>query len=214
VHQVWVQGEPSGEPLALMDKVKAMCWAEGRAYFRWREWREVAGRFVADAECGTDVLDSELYARHVGRCPNYSVRSDFMRFVVLHEIGGLYLDADVDLRVLPSSDLVGAWIMSMDHPPAKLKSVNPAVMAGPAGHPYFGRFLARIERQPTVLEHPYAGMGMAIQELFPSETASDVSLWPYAAWSDVGHTQWGVRPARYGTHLYRAVKWGSQQRIA
>jgi mannosyltransferase OCH1-like enzyme len=209
VHQVWVQGNPAGEPLALMDKVKAMCAAERRAYFRWRESREVAGRFVV-CEAGY-VLDSDLYARHVHHCPNYSVRSDLMRFVILHRLGGLYLDADVDLRALPSPDLVGAWIMCMDEPPAKPASVNCAVTAGPPGHPYFARLLARVERQPTVLEHPYAGMGMAIQELTGH---GDVNLWPYDAWNDVRHTQWGVRPGRYGTHLYRAVKWGSQQRIA
>jgi mannosyltransferase OCH1-like enzyme len=210
VHQIWVQGEPEGESLALMTRVEAMCWAAGRPYFRWREWRGVAGRFVSDAECGNGVLDSELYARHVGRCPNYSVRADFMRFVILHEIGGLYLDADVDVRALPSPDLVGAWIMCMDEPPGKPKSVNCAVMAGPAGHPYFARLLARVKRQPTVLEHTYAGMELAKEEL----TTSDVNLWPYDAWNDTCHSQWGVKLASYGTHLYRAVKWGSQRRIA
>lgn len=216
VHQIWVQGDPVGEPAELMTKVETMCEAQGRPYFRWHESREVAGRFENACSCHGPcacVLDSELYARRVRHCPNYSVRADFMRFIILHEIGGLYLDADTDLRVLPPADLAGAWIMSMDEPPARARSVNCAVMAGPPGHPYFERLLARVEREPRVLEHPCAGMGMVIRELFPSETASDVNLWPYDVWNDVRHRQSGVRPARYGTHLYRAVKWGSQHRI-
>src|SRR6266540_1974793 len=103
VHQVWVQGDPEGEPAELMRKVHLTCEMEGWEYVRWRA---VGGAIVNDRN---EVLEqaSPLFEAMALRCANVSTQSDLMRFLILDALGGLYLDADVDLFKLPEG-MVGA----------------------------------------------------------------------------------------------------------
>ena len=167
VHQVWL-GPEIPEAEYLMREAGRLAVAAGWAYARWNS------------------------VRPQERARNVSAQSNLVRWRVLDEVGGLYLDADVILRALPDI-LEGAWISGVRKPGL----VNPAIQAQPAGHSYSRR----------ILDFVAANLYPFDRERFTGPWAatacmgSDVSVWPWQDWGPDG---------RYGTHLFRGSSgWNS-----
>jgi hypothetical protein len=178
VHQIWLQGLPGGEPAELIARAAA---AAGAARWEHRLWSHAS------------MLELPVYRRLQGGCRTYAHFSNVGRFALLHEYGGLYLDADVELWRLPDA-LVGAWAWTCD---AGGRLTNPCCLAAPPRHPYLDRCLA-VSALPGVWRLDYAKNGVALAGRC---LGPDVRLWPRGAWSGA--------PGAFGVHGSRCARWGS-----
>jgi mannosyltransferase OCH1-like enzyme len=170
VHQIWLQGGPLPPPLDTYQAgVRDICT---RASWAYRLWWETDVASLSESARAT-----WLCFRSLCRTPAQS--SDVLRYLILHEYGGLYLDTDAELFRLPEG-LSGAWVVGTapEHVPLSCQRacVNDCCMAAPPGHPFLARLLA--------------GLGSArydrINGLGPqhcgAHAGSDVSIWPAPMW--------------------------------
>jgi mannosyltransferase OCH1-like enzyme len=182
LHQIWLQGAPVGEPAVLMAEARRVAVESGWQYFRWSH---------------EELMMFDDYARLVHLCRLVFDRADLGRIVLLHRYGGLYLDADIELRKLPA-DLRGAWLSSVDGEGAR---VDNFAMAQPAGHP-FGERMLELAADPKWWALKWTGGPIADQ----ARKTAPVNLWFDRDWMPKG--------ARYGSHLYRSGQWGSARLLS
>ena len=181
VHQIWLQGaERPQEPLlSYMDGVRAAC---ERGDWRYLLWCEADVRLLP-SECRS------LWDVYRPGCCHLSQVSNLLRYLILWELGGLYLDADIEVFTLPE-ELSGAWIAGKHGVGARDAGVvNVCAMAAEPHHPYLGRI---VDRFPGIDwgEHLSAGSALGLAAL-----DRDVSRWPREAWH--GHPR---NPRSYGYH--------------
>lgn len=182
LHQIWVQGLPAGEPGALIRGAQLVVTESGG----WHHCLWSHARMLADLPAYRDL-------HH--HCRTFAHYANLGRFAALAEFGGLYLDADVDLRRLPD-DLRGAWIWTCDEGG---RMVNPAALAAPPRHPYLLRLLEGCATRP-VWRTDFAKNAVA---LCGACIGPDVQRWPREAWLGGAGS--------FGEHRGRCDAWGSWQ---
>lgn len=114
LHYIWLGGNPLPEKVvACMETWKKYC-----PEYEIKRWDE-----------SNLNLDMCKYARQAYDAKKYAFASDFFRFYVLKEFGGIYLDVDVEL-LKSLDDLLDQKCFMGFECYGKQKSVNPGLIAG------------------------------------------------------------------------------------
>jgi mannosyltransferase OCH1-like enzyme len=172
LHQVWLQG---GEPAALAMAARSVAHAAGWSYSIW-----------SAADVSNLTAESQAIFRALSpRCCHISQQSNVLRYLVLHDQGGLYLDTDVDLRAMPEG-LTDAWVASC----RGRHGVSGFALAAPANHPSIARIVHKLP-DTDLAKHAEAGPALL------SKNLDGFNLWPVEAWRDTE----GGPSAIYGHHL-------------
>jgi mannosyltransferase OCH1-like enzyme len=199
VHQIWVQGDPpaGSEAEQMIAKCREVAQAARWTHMLWsyvdgRVW----GRSKRGSECRAEVGQRSVDMMAMGR--TVTNQSDILRLLVLGKMGGLYVDADVDVRSMPG-DLCGAWITAYRNDP---HATDNCVLACPPGHVFPWACLDWLAVHPQVVrEHGYIGPVAAVNVM--KERKGIVQVWPGKLWN---HPE-GI----YGHHLMKHKAWGSWQ---
>ena len=183
VHQLWLQRGELPSPLnAYTGGVRETCRSKGWDYRLWDAYQ------VAQLP-GTS---GEMFRLLSPKCDTISQQSNLARYLILLEIGGLYLDTDVEVYDLPES-IEGAWVAR--NPFGRL--AGSYFLACPPRHSW-------IERVVSMLETLDLGVrGSAGSSLVAASLGNDVSLWPFNLWGVAGRA-----PAIYGVHHWLGVGMG------
>jgi mannosyltransferase OCH1-like enzyme len=207
VHQVWVQGEPVGEPSRLMAAVEKLCWEKCWWY---RLWHLEADRMVFHGiddfgePCSGDVVLSAREAEVARTAGNVCVSnvSDLMRFLILRHVGGLYIDADVEIHALPEG-LRDVWLYGSN---SAADCLDTSVLAAPSGHPFIAAVCERLASPEGMLGTRKAPAASSLWFVLRSRREGDwgyVRVWPASAWA--------TPDSIYGHHLARRRVWGSDR---
>ena len=190
VHQIWLQGEGAmpGEAYAASRTTCHVAKDAGWAYRLWSE-SDLMG-----------FLSWYPSLRHLA--PSAAFRADLGRYSILWDVGGLYLDMDIDLFRLPE-DLKGAWtVQGGNH-----------VMAAPPGHPRVRKMLEVFGEVMTGIPatDPRPSWNALYQRYFCADEGWD-GIWPQHLWHDLLYGR-GQRPSParecFGHHHSRSKQWGS-----
>lgn len=192
VHQVWLDGKPPPDALALMRHARDVAMAAGWAH-RFHD-RDLLCRGI------------DGYREWETTCKTVQHQANVARWLVLRQCGGLYLDADVELFRLPR-DLRGGWISSTHYGPPRpggfmRLAVNCCILAAPPGHRHFSRCLDLLARHHGYW--PTHGGGNHYHELALDEEL-DLEIWLPEVWT-------GSFPAsgrRLGMHYTKSPQWQS-----
>ena len=188
VHQIWVQGSPESgtEAECLMENCR---FVADRAGWEYRLW-----------SASDDLFSRGEAFRLMRLVKSVSNQSDVMRLAILGAVGGLYIDADVDVYRIPE-ELKGAWITAYRNDP---QSTDNCVLAAPPGHPFIRRCMAFLEaNEKLVREHSFIGPVAAVNVMKANRAKGIVQVWPGKLWN---------RPnGFYGHHLMRHRAWNSWQ---
>jgi len=172
LHQIWLQG---GEPPALATAARSVAHVAGWSCAIWS---------AADVSNLTKASQA-LFRALSPRCCHISQQSNVLRYLILRDQGGLYLDTDVDLRAMPEG-LTDAWIASCHG----RHGVSGFAMAAPANHSSLERIVANLSTI-DLTKHAETGPVLLSQNL------EGFNLWSVAAWRDTE----GGPSAIYGHHL-------------
>lgn len=114
IHYCWFGGNP-------LPELAQKCIASWKKYcpdYEIREWNETN----FDLECCRYVREAVQYQK-------WAFASDYARFKILHQHGGLYFDTDVEL-VAPIDDIVAAGPFMGFEKHTKEAMVNPGLVMG------------------------------------------------------------------------------------
>jgi hypothetical protein len=179
VHQIWLQGGPLPAVLgALVDGVQFRCRVSSR--WEYRLWDEASIRYLS-AEA------RDLWHRLAPLCCHASQRSNLLRYLVLYEFGGLYLDTDVELFYLPEAGFDGSWVTGVQD--GDSTCVNTCAISCVPRSCLVWRVLDRLPHV-NLGEHMSAGAA-----LLRACLDADVGVWPVACW----HGRRG-QPDAFGHH--------------
>ena len=171
LHQIWLQG---GLIPGLAIAARSVAQAAGWGYEIW-----------SAADVGRLGWASQVLFRALSpRCLHIAQQSNILRYLVLRDQGGLYLDTDIDLQAMPE-DLTDAW-MARCH---GRYGVSGFALAAPAGHLSIER-LVRNLAVSNLMQHASAGSALL------SRNTEGFNLWPIKAWREEDDN-----PATYGHHL-------------
>lgn len=183
IHQIWLQGDALPEPLAgYVAHVIEVCKAGGWTHTLWTAKDLSALTKVSQAAFGTLAP----------KCCHLSQQSNVLRYLILQDLGGLYLDTDVDLRVLPD-ELMGAWIPAT----RTLLRVGSFALACSAQDPWAKRIVALCAQANLGIS------GSAGSKLVAASRAPDVNVWPRGTWED-----WNGHLAKLGIHHWLGHQMG------
>lgn len=183
VHQIWLQGGAPPSPLKeYTNQVRELCQQNGYIYRLWD---------FSDLEDLTEE-SQKLFLFLSPRCSDISQQSNVLRYLILQNCGGLYLDVDVRILRLPGS-LEGAWVPTARN----MHRIGSFALACPPGHPWIVRLVQMCSQSPLHVSHS-AGSKLVADSLSP-----DVNRWPLEAWRDTKRQQ-----AEYGCHRYAGTKMG------
>lgn len=138
IHYCWFGGKP-------LPKSARRCIASWRKFFpdyEIREWNE------SNFDVTMTPYTAEAYAAN-----KFAFVSDFARFQVLHECGGIYFDTDVEV-IRPMEDILERGAFMALEKPASCRQlslyVNPGLgIASQAGHPFWKAIIARYAQLNT-----------------------------------------------------------------
>ena len=123
IHYCWFGGKPL--PKSAIKCINS--WKKFFPDYEIREWNE--------SNFDVNMIP---YTREAYAAKKYAFVSDFARFWVLHEYGGIYFDTDVEV-IRPMDDIVAGGAYLGIEPPS---SINPGLgMAVPAKHPFYAWYL-------------------------------------------------------------------------
>lgn len=124
IHYCWFGGKPL--PKSAIKCINS--WKKFFPDYEIREWNE--------SNFDVNMIP---YTREAYAAKKYAFVSDFVRFWVLHEHGGVYFDTDVEV-ICPMEDIIAKGSYLGMEPPA---SINPGLgMATPAKHAFYAWYLA------------------------------------------------------------------------
>ena len=176
IHQIWLQGGELPEPLNEYTKgVSSLCAQVGWQYTLWsaQDYKKLS------------VESQEIFRTLSVKCCHISQQSNILRYLILRDFGGLYLDVDVKLQKLPEA-LEGAW------------AHKSFASACPAGHSWILRIVSMLN-DIDLSRHGTGGSKLVKLSMGP-----DVNMWPNVAWGRFGDTR-----AVLGTHGLLGVNMGS-----
>lgn len=136
IHYCWFGGK-------TLPKSAVKCinsWKKFFPDYEIKEWNE------SNFDVNMIPYTKEAYA-----AKKYAFVSDFVRFWVLHEHGGVYFDTDVEV-IRPMVDIIenGAYF-GMENKTA----INPGLgMAAPAGHPFYKWYIDYFSDKHFTSEQP------------------------------------------------------------
>ena len=129
IHYCWFGGKP-------LNALGRRCLDSWKTYFPDYE-------IICWDESNSDLTGCR-YVREAYEAGKWAFVSDYVRFKVLYEQGGLYFDTDVEV-IRPFDDLLstaGAAFMGCENPAGQPLAVNPGLgFAAEAGHALIGELL-------------------------------------------------------------------------
>ena len=183
VHQIWLQGGKLPPPLdGYVDAVRGLCRQGGWIHWLWD---------TSDLN-GLSDESRRMFRFLSAGCSDISQQSNVLRYLILRDQGGLYLDTDVKLHALPGP-LEGAWV-----PIARnMHRAGSFALACPSGDPWIIRLMELCLQAPLHVRHG-AGSKLVAVSLGP-----DVKRWEIGDWKDTGS-----QPAKYGQHGWMGTQMG------
>jgi mannosyltransferase OCH1-like enzyme len=177
VHQVWLQG---GEvPSPLSDNAQEIVSICARAKWEYKLW---------DASDIGKLPDSgKDFTRLSSNCGSIVQQSNLARFFILREIGGLYLDLDVQLRSLPPL-FGGAWVPGS----RAMHRIGSFALACSPHHPWIERLVSMLANVDLKIR------GSAGSKLIAASLGPDVHVWPRELWEESGKNEETI----LGTHSW------------
>ncbi len=88
VHQIWIGSKPP--PLEWMNTVQAFCTTHGHRYMLWGNQEIKQLRL----QSYPGILELFLYFLQSSEEHKFPAMADILRYVILYEYGGIYIDAD------------------------------------------------------------------------------------------------------------------------
>jgi hypothetical protein len=196
VHQIWVQGGPTGEAAGWIEGVMALCVAAGWKHVLWSGDKDGVRWVDAEGLQGELEMSPQMKGM-LELCRCFWTITDVIRLFVLRQFGGLYLDADIEAYALPEG-LEGAWISCQAK---KGSMLNNCAMAAPPWHPYIHRqidWFASTQGMEKLASLQPVGNLTAQVNLGP-----DVTVWEMS--------QWNSKCRVFGNHWSRFRQWGSDK---
>ena len=136
IHYCWFGGKPL--PKSAIKCINS--WKKFFPGYEIREWNE------SNFDVNMVPYTKEAYA-----AKKYAFVSDFARFWVLHEYGGVYFDTDVEV-IRPMDDIIAKSAYLGMEPPS---SINPGLgMAAQAKHPFYSWYLDYFSDKHFTSEQP------------------------------------------------------------
>ena len=162
IHQVWLQGGEVPEPLSSNAKsVADICTKVNWEYKLWD----------ASAVSRLPEFSGDEFTKLSHECCSIVQQSNLARFFILREIGGLYLDLDVQLLNLPSL-IEEAWVPGS----RAMHRVGSFALACPPHHPWIERVVAMLGAVDLSVS------GSAGSKLVAASIGPDVNVWPRELW--------------------------------
>jgi len=133
IHYCWFGGKP-------LNKLGEKCLKSWKKYFpdyEIIEWNE-----------SNFDLDSCRYVREAYKEKKWAFVSDYARYKILYEEGGIYFDTDVEVVKSFDDVLEKGAFMGCENPDTKTKlAINPGLgVAVEAGHPFYREILDEYEK--------------------------------------------------------------------
>lgn len=126
IHYCWFGGKPLPED----SKKYIESWKHFFPGWEVKEWNE-----------NNFDVNSIPYTSEAYKAGKYAFVSDFARFWILYNFGGVYFDTDVEV-ISPMLDIVETGAFMGCEKSGEITTVNPGVGVGaPAGHPFYGHML-------------------------------------------------------------------------
>ena len=136
IHYCWFGDKPL--PKSAIKCINS--WKKFFPDYEIREWNE------SNFDVNMVPYTKEAYA-----AKKYAFVSDFARFWVLHEYGGVYFDTDVEV-IRPMDDIIAKSAYLGMEPPS---SINPGLgMAAQAKHPFYSWYLDYFSDKHFTPEQP------------------------------------------------------------
>jgi len=182
LHQIWLQGGSVTKPLdGFVQHIAELCAAAGWSYTLWT---------AQDME-RLSKKSSTMFYMLSPKCCNITQQSNIARYLILRDYGGLYLDTDVELCLLPGQ-LEGAWIPAT----SAMHGIGSFALACPSHHPW-------VERIVSMCTEIDLGISCSAgSKLVAKSKGPDVNVWPKRVWSNRNG-----QPV-LGTHAWRGHSMG------
>lgn len=145
----------------LVQQVEKVCSEAGWEYRRW----------TAEDVRGLPGEAGKLFRDLSPKCDTISQQSNLARYLILREVGGLYLDTDVELNKLPLM-IEGAWVAGS----TSIFQVCSCILACPAHHSWIERVVGLLTKVDLSVR------GSAGSKLIAESLADDVSVWSRSCW--------------------------------
>lgn len=208
IHQIWI-----GDPYPPYIEKCMLLWRAHHPTWRFEFWTEVE-------LSAFDMVNRELYetAEHYclpGRLEQF--RADIARYEILHEFGGVYVDADFEcLRPIDDLPQDGAWL-----PWEKDGTwLSNGIIGAEPGHPFIGEIrealtphaLGMVRREGPVATARLSGPQFITKlwrqrERFDVTTLPERLFFPYS-WNELDEHERPAAPDAYARH-----HWHNQRRI-
>jgi hypothetical protein len=149
VHQIWLGNHPFpaiAEPWRAKIKQHLPEW-------EYRLWADAdLPALAANCLCPTLMLDERL---------GMGIRPDVIRFEILRPHGGLYLDHDMEL-LAPLDEIMVSDCMHFGFDSPDPRAPGTAILASPAGHPFWEMHLRRIRASVNAErpDNPWGVLGL------------------------------------------------------
>jgi hypothetical protein len=176
LHQIWLQGGELPEP--LREYTTGVSYLSAKTGWQYSLWSAQDYKKLSSES-------QEIFRILSAKCCHISQQSNILRYLILKDFGGLYLDVDVRLQKLPEA-LDGAW------------AHKSFASACPAGHPWVLRIVSMLDGV-DLSKHGTGGSRLVRLSMGP-----DVNMWPSDAWGRFGDTR-----VVLGTHGLLGVNMGS-----
>jgi mannosyltransferase OCH1-like enzyme len=181
VHQIWLQGGSLPDHIvAFVTGTQEICKLAGWEYNLWTAARN-----------GLSDASLALFKKLSAECCCVSQQSNVLRYMILRDIGGLYIDTDVEVFRLPG-ELEGPWIVSL----ASKKKNSSYACASPQGDSW----IKNIVSQCTIIDlkqHASAG------HILMTANSGTANVWPIGTWQ-----RWQRRGGILGDHKCLGLKHG------
>ena len=134
IHYCWF----GGKPLGRLGKKCLKSWQKFFPEYDIIEWNE----------SNFDVFACQ-YAREAYEAGKWAFVSDYARYKILYEQGGIYLDTDVEV-IAPFGEILSGAFMGCENPDTSTPlAINPGLGFGAeAGHPFLREMLDEYEKSP------------------------------------------------------------------
>lgn len=189
LHQVWL-GDQSKRPVAWMDT-----WKAKHPEWEYKLWTD------------TDFIDSP-YTPLIDNCPTFAGKSDIIRYLLLYEYGGVYVDADSEC-LEPLDDLLdNEAFCSWENEYATTGLMLGAFMGSIKGNPFFLDLLGELNNNFQGYEPIWYTIGPGLlTRMVGALKYEKMTIYPSHYFSPVHHSglRYSGKGKVYANHFWEST---------